>query len=136
MRVIPNDDLPVPTEAQQSASQPRTASLHALPILCHHTVRSVSQHAFKTLWIDEPDRRERWNRIGNMDQAFGTGRPLRTISKSVLDAALCELWAMGMSDDVVKQHFDDLACLMIWAESRRFLQWAAKSLHEGTKTGY
>ena len=123
MRVIPNDDLPVPTEAQQSASQPRTASLHTLPISCHHTVRSVSQQAFKTLWIDESDRRERWNRIGNMEQVFGVGRPLRAISKEVYTAAIHEMNEMGMPWPVIEQHLSDFGFLMTWAVGRGYVEF-------------
>jgi uncharacterized ubiquitin-like protein YukD len=127
MRVIPNDDLPVTTEAQQGPSDPRTASLHDLPISDDHTVRSVSQHAFKTLWIDEPDRRQRWNRIGNMDKVFGRGRPLRTISDGVVKAAIQELREMAMPEDHIKQHLDNFAVLMLWADDWRFIRWGRPS---------
>ena len=126
MRVIP-DDLNVSTEAPYGPSQPRTATLHALPISCHHTVRSVAYQAFRTLWADEPDRAQRWKRVSNMDQVFGVGRPLWTISKYVVSAAVQEMEEMGMPDDVIKQHLDNFACLMLWADGWGFVRWNRRS---------
>ena len=122
MRVIP-DDLAIQTEALQRPLEPRTATLYTLPISCHHTVRSVAYLAYSTLWATEPDRAERWRRIGNMDQVFGIGRPLRTISKQVLSAAIQEMEEMGMSEEVITQHLDDFACLMLWTDRWGFVRW-------------
>ena len=122
MRVIP-DDLVITIEAQESPSKPRTATLHALPISCHHTVRSVAYQAYRALWRDEPDRAERWHRISNMDQVFGIGRPLRTISKQVYSAAIHEMQEMGMPWPVVEQHLKDFGSLMTWAVEQGFAEW-------------
>lgn len=110
-------------EAQEGPSEPHTATLLTVPISCHHTARSVAQEAYRTLWADEPDRADRWRRVSNMEQVFGVGRPLRTISKSVLAAAIREMGEMGMSEPVVRQHLDDFACLMLWADRWGFVKW-------------
>jgi hypothetical protein len=117
------DDLAVSTEGQQGPLQPRTATLLTLPISGHHSVRSVAQGAFKTLWADEPDRAERWRRVGNMDQLFGVGRPLRTINNYVLWAAIQEMEEMGMPDADIERHFQTFGSLMIWADQRDFYEW-------------
>ena len=122
MRVLP-DVLAFPTKARQSSSQPRTAHLLTLTISCHHTARSVAQEAYGTLWATEPDRAERWRRIGNMDQVFGIGRPLRTISKQVVGAAIQQMEEIGMPEEVITQHLDDFACLMLWADGWGFVRW-------------
>ena len=122
MRVIP-EDLAILAEAPQGPLEPRTATLHTLPISCHHTVRSVAYRAYRTLWATEPDRPERWRRVGNMDEVFGIGRPLRTICKQVLAAAIQEMEEMGMPKGVIRQHLDDFAYLMLWADSWGFVRW-------------
>jgi hypothetical protein len=123
---VPHDLTGDPTEAPYGPLQPRTATLLTLPISCHHTVRSVAQEAYKTLWVDEPDRAERWRRVGNMDQVFGVGRPLRTFSKQVVAAAVQEMDEMGMPDDDVRQHLDNLAALMLWADGWGFIRWGRR----------
>ena len=65
-------------EATKRPSEPRIATLFSLPVSDCHTVRSVAQEAHRTLWAEEPDRAERWRRVGNMDQVYGVGRPLQT----------------------------------------------------------
>lgn len=126
MRVIPDDDLTVSTEAQRGPSQPRTASLLTLPVSRYHSVRSVAQHAFKTLWNDEPDRAERWSRVERMDRHFGIGRPIRTISQGVLGATIREMGEIGMKEDVVLEHLDNFAALMLWADAWGFIRWARR----------
>lgn len=126
MRVIPDDGLAVATEAHQGPSEARTATLLTLPVSRHHSVRSVAQHAFRTLWIDEPDRAERWSRVERMDRHFGIGRPLRTISKSVLGATIREMGEMGMNEDVVLQHLDNFAALMLWADGWGLIRWGRR----------
>ena len=126
MRVIP-DDLAVAGEAQNGPSRLCTATLHALPISCHHTVRSVTYRAYRTLWADEPDRTERWRRISYMDQVSGIGRPLRTMSHGVVNAAIQELEEMGMPEDVMEKHLDNFASLMLWADEWRFITWGRRS---------
>ena len=122
MRVIPND-LAVSTEAQQGPSHARTATLLTLGTSSHHTARSVAQEAYRTLWADEPDRADRWRRIGNMDWLFGNGRPLRTISKEVYAGAIQEMHEMGVPGPVVVQHLQDFGSLMTWAVGRGFVQF-------------
>lgn len=101
----------------------RTATLLTLPTSSHHTVRSVAQRAFKSLWIEEPDRAERWRRIGNMDEVFGVGRPLRTISKQCVAAGIQEMQEMGMPGPVIQQHLDDFRFLLAWAFHCGFVDW-------------
>ncbi len=120
---VPHDLKGSPTEANYGPSQPRTAPLLALPIWCHHTVRSVAQEAYRTLWADQPDRAERWRRVSNMDQLFGVGRPLRTITRQVIGAVYREMAEMGMSEEIIYQHADDFACLMRWADDWGFVRW-------------
>lgn len=117
-----------PLEAQQRPLEPRTAALLALPLSSSHTVRSVAQEAYRTLWADEPDRAERWRRVGNMDQVYGVGRPLRTITKTVIGAAFQEMEEMGMPEDVIRQHLEDFACLMLWADQYGFVRWGGSTL--------
>lgn len=93
-----------------------------------HTVRSVAQQAYRTLWAEEPDRADRWHRVGNMDQVYGVGRPLRTITKKVIEAAYQEMVDMRMLEDVIRQHLDDFACLMLWADEHGFVRWGGSSL--------
>ena len=100
-----------------------TASLLTLPISGHHSVRSVAQEAYRTLWAEEPGRAERWRRVGNMDQVYGVGRPLRTITKEVIGAVYREMIDMGMPGDVIRHHLEDFACLMTWAEKHGFIRW-------------
>jgi hypothetical protein len=95
-----------------------------LPISSCHTVRSVAQEAFRTLWAGEPDRADRWRRIGNMDQVYGVGRPLRTITKDVIGAVYREMVEMGMPGDVIQQHLEDFARLMFWADAHGFIRWS------------
>ncbi len=131
MRVT--DDFKCPsTDAPYDPLEPHTATLLALPISRHHTVRSVAYQAYRTLWADEPDRAERWRRVSNMDQVFGIGRPLRTISKSVLGAAIEEMEQMGMPEPVIRHHLDDFACLMLWADEWGFVRWG-RSPGDGQK---
>jgi hypothetical protein len=122
MRVI-TGDLAVLPEAQQGPLQARTATLLALPISCHHTVRSVAYQAYRTLWVDEPDRAQRWKHISNMDQVFGIGRPLRTISKQVYAAAISEMNEMDIPWPVIEQHLGDFGALMTWAVGQGFVEW-------------
>jgi hypothetical protein len=58
-----------------------------------------------------------------MDQVFGIGRPLVTITKQVVASAIQEMEEMGMSEDVIKQHLDNFACLMLWADGWGFVRW-------------
>ena len=132
MRVTP-DFTCSPNETQYGPSQPRTATLLTLRISCHHTVRSVAQQAYRSLWAGEPDRAERWHRVGNLDQVFGIGRPLRTISKQVVSAAIQEMGEMGMSEDVVRQHLDNFACLMLWADEWGFVRWGRSTEQVATE---
>ena len=129
MRVIP-DGLAIPNDASYGPSKPRTATLHTLPISCHHTVRSVAYQAYRTLWADEPDRAERWRRVSNMDQVFGVGRPLRTMSGAVVEAAIHEMHEMDMPKDHIKQHLDNFAALMLWADRWGFIRWGRPSERE------
>lgn len=122
MRVIP-DDLTVSAEAHEGPVQPHTATLHALPISCHHTVRSVAYQAYSSLWRDQPDRAERWHRISNMDQVFGVGRPLRTMSNAVVQAAMAEMREMEVPEEDIKLHMDNFAALMLWADDWGFVRW-------------
>jgi hypothetical protein len=94
-----------------------------LPISPCHTVRSVVQEAYRTLWAEDPNRAERWGRIGNIDQIYGVGRPLRTITKDVIGAVYQEMVAMGMPGEVIRQHLEDFACLMFWADAHGFIRW-------------
>lgn len=124
-KVRVSDDLErALAEAPYGPVERRTAALLTLPISCHHTVRSVAQRAFKTLWTEEPDRAERWRRIGNMDEVFGNGRPLRTISKEVVAATIGEMMEIGMPDLVIQQHLDDFRFLSAWAYQRGFVEWS------------
>jgi hypothetical protein len=111
------------TEAPYGPLEPRTATLLTLPISRHHTVRSVAQRAFKRLWTEEPDRAERWRRVGNMDEVFGVGRPLRTISKPVIAAAIREMQETAMPGPVIQQHLEDFRFLLTWAFQRGFVDW-------------
>ena len=111
------------TEAPYSPSELRTATLLKLPISCRHTVRSVAQEAYRTLWATEPDRPERWRRVGNMDEVFGVGRPIRTISKEVFASAIQEMHEMGMPGPDISQHLTDFGTLMTWAVARGFAVW-------------
>ena len=111
------------TEAPYGPSEPRTASLIPFPSSSRHTVRSVAQEAYRTFWATEPDRPERWRRVGNMDQLFGVGRPIRTISKEVFAAAIQEMHEIGMPGPDIGQHLDDFGALMTWAVERRFAEW-------------
>ena len=79
--------------------------------------------AYRTLWADEPDKAKRWKRISNMDQVFGAGRPLRTMSHAVVQAAIREMHEMEMPEDHITQHMDDFATLMIWADDFGFIRW-------------
>jgi hypothetical protein len=121
---VPNDLEGNPTEALCGPSQPRTATLLTLPISGHHSVRSVAQEAYSTLWADEPDRAERWRRVGNMDQVYGVGRPLHTITKEVIQEVYREMVEMGMPGDAITQHLEDFACLMFWADAWGFVEWS------------
>jgi hypothetical protein len=76
------------------------------------------------LWTDEPDRAERWRRIGNMDQLYSVGRPLRTITKDVIGAVYREMIDMHMPGDVITQHLEDFATLMFWADAHGFVRWS------------
>jgi hypothetical protein len=58
-----------------------------------------------------------------MDQVFGVGRPLGTISRHVLVAAVREMDEMGISQDVIDQHFAEFRCLMLWADDWGFVKW-------------
>ncbi len=130
MRVT--DDFKCPsTKAPQGPLELHTTTLLALPISCHHTVRSVAQEAYRTLWATEPDRAERWRRVSNMDQVFGIGRPLETISKQALVAAYREMEETGLSEEVIDQHFDDFRCLMLWADDWGFVEWSRPSEADG-----
>jgi hypothetical protein len=126
---VPDDRNAAATKGLDGPSRPHTAALLTLPVSWHHTVRSVAQQAFKTLWAEEPDRAERWRRVGNMDQIFGVGRPLRSISKVVVDAAVHEMHEIGMPEDDVGQHLDNFACLMIWADMHNFIRWGRDKIH-------
>ena len=112
-----------PAKASYGPSQPRTANLLTLPISRHHTVRSVAQGAYSSLWTEEPDRAERWRRVGNMDEVFGVGRPLRTISKPVVAAAIREMQETAMPGPVIQQHLDDFRFLLTWAFQCGFVYW-------------
>jgi hypothetical protein len=79
------------------------------------------------LWAAEPDRAERWRRVCNIDQVFGVGRPLRTITKQVLGAAYGEMEEMGLSEEVIFQHFEDFKWLMWWADDFGFVEWSQPS---------
>jgi hypothetical protein len=127
MRVTPDcadNQLSAPCGSLQTP----TAPLLALPISVHHTVRSVAQEAYRTLWATEPDRAERWRRVGNMDQVYGVGRPLRTITKDVIAAVYREMVEMSMPGNVIRQHLEDFACLMFWADQHGFVRWGGSSL--------
>jgi hypothetical protein len=63
-----------------------------------------------------------------MDQVYGVGRPLRTITKNVIAAAFREMVEMGMPPDVITQHFDDFTCLMLWADHHGFVRWGGSTL--------
>jgi hypothetical protein len=63
-----------------------------------------------------------------MDQVYGVGRPLRTITKNVIGAAFQEMEELGMPDDVIMQHLDDFACLMLWADQHGFVSWGGSTL--------
>jgi hypothetical protein len=76
------------------------------------------------LWADEPDRAERWRRVGNMDQVYGVGRPLHTITKEVIQEVYREMVEMGMPGDAITQHLEDFACLMHWADEWGFVEWS------------
>lgn len=112
-----------PTAPPYGPAKPRTATLLALGISGHHTVRSVAQQAYRTLWATLPDRAERWRRVGNMDEVFGIGRPIRTISKEVYAAAIQEMLEIGMPWPVIEQHLEDFGALLTWAVGRGFAQW-------------
>lgn len=58
-----------------------------------------------------------------MDQVFGVGRPLRTITEAVVAAAVYEMKEMGMCEEVIRQHLDNFACLMLWADDWGFIRW-------------
>lgn len=122
MRVTPPRFTSNTTEALYGPSQPRTATLLTLRISRHHTVRSVTQQAYRTLWASEPDRAERWRRVSNMDQVLGVGRPLRTISQQVFAAAISEMKEMDMPWPVIEQHHGDFGSLMTWAVGRDFAE--------------
>lgn len=115
-------------KATHGPSGPQRTPVLTLPISSCHTVRSVAQEAFRTLWVDEPDRAERWRRVGNMDQVYGVGRPLRTITKEVIGTAFRELVEMGMPEDDIRQHLDNFAFLMVWADRNGFVRWSRSSL--------
>lgn len=110
-------------EALYGLTRPCTASLSTLSISCHHTVRSVAQQAYRSLWADAPDRAERWRRVGNMDEVFGIGRPLRTISREVFAAAIGEMTEMAMPSSLIERHLDDFGELMTWAVEHGFAEW-------------
>ncbi len=125
---VPHDLKGNPTEAQQRPLEARTATLLTLPTSCHHTVRSVAQRAYMTLWGIQPVRAERWQRVSNMDQVLGVGRPLRTITKSVLAEAIRELEEMGMPEDAIERHVSNFASLMVWADHGGFVWWGRAGL--------
>jgi hypothetical protein len=59
-----------------------------------------------------------------MDQVYGVGRPLHTITKEVIQAVYGEMVEMRMPGDVITQHLEDFACLMFWADSHGFVRWS------------
>lgn len=75
------------------------------------------------MWATLPDRAEKWSRVGNMDQVFGIGRPIHTISKQVFEAAIQTMHEMGMPGPVISQHLEDFGSLMTWAVGRGFAEW-------------
>jgi hypothetical protein len=58
-----------------------------------------------------------------MDQLYGVGRPLRTITKDVIAVVYREMIHMRMPGDVITQHLQDLADLMFWADAHGFIKW-------------
>ncbi len=109
--------------APKSPSEPRTATLLALPMSYRHTVRSVAQEAYMTLWATLPDRADKWRRVGNLDQVFGVGRPLWTISRQLFEAGIQDMQEMGMPEADIQQHLKDFGCLMTWAVEHGFVEW-------------
>ena len=111
--------------------QGRAGAPHgSFPISCRHTVRSVAQEAYRTLWADEPDRATRWHRVRNMDLVFGVGRPLATFTNEVRERAILELEEMGMSEHAIRQHLANFADLMLWADGWGFVRWGRPSERE------
>jgi hypothetical protein len=68
-----------------------------------------------------------------MDQIFGIGRPLRTMSHAVVNAAIQELEELGLPEDVIEKHLDNFASLMLWADDWRFIRWGRRSEVEGDR---
>lgn len=115
-----------------SATQPTLPEGHAgrhggtlvsLPMSRHHTVGSVSQEAYRTLWAPLPDRGERWQRVRNVGLVLGMTTPLNEIGKGLLGATIIEMGQLGMPEAVVDQHLDNFACLMLWAHGWGFVRW-------------
>lgn len=127
MRVL-DDRNAAATKGLRGPSRRHTATILTLPMSWNHTVRSVAQEALKTLWADEPDRAERWRRIGNMEQLYGVGRPLRTITKDVIAAVYREMLDLRMPGDVITRHLEDFATLMFWADAHGFVRWSRSDI--------
>lgn len=120
-------------QAPQGPLEPHTATILTFPVSCRHTVRSVSQEAYKTLWAIQPDRAERWLQVRNMDLMYGVGRPLSTITKEVIAVAVEDMKKVGMKGNVIIQHLETFACLMFWAGDHGFVRWSEPSEHDVTR---
>jgi hypothetical protein len=59
-----------------------------------------------------------------MGLMIGMGRPLYRISRPILGAAMVVMQREGVSEDVIDQHLDNFASLMLWAEGLGFVDWA------------
>lgn len=114
-------------EAFKGLSQGHTTTVTALPTSGHHSIGSVAQEAYRTLWVAEPDRNERWQRVRGLSLLIGLRTPLFGISKGALGAALIKMRALGLSEEVVDQHLDNFACLMLWADQQGFVRWGRSS---------
>ena len=116
----------VRVDACQGHQERAGAPLGSFPISCRHTVRSVAQEAYRTLWADEPDRAERWHRVSNMDLVFGVGRPLATFNNEVRERAIQDLEELGMPEHAIRQHLANFAALMLWADGWGFVRWGRR----------
>ena len=116
----------VRVDACQGHQERAGARLGSFPISSRHTVRSVAQEAYRTLWADEPDRAERWHRVRNMDLVFGVGRPLATFNNEVRERAIQDLEELGMPEHAIRQHLANFAALMLWADGWGFVRWGRR----------
>ena len=50
------------------------------------------------------------------------------MSHGVVQAAIREMHEMDMPEDHIKQHLDNFAALMLWADDGGFVRWGRPSL--------